>query len=481
MNNTLQVFTIALFLCFSTLKIVAQDYNSMIAEKIDAYLYSGISNGFNGAVLVERNGKVILNKGYGYANKVKNISNSPNTVFDIGSNTKQFTGAAILKLAELNKLKVTDSLHTFFDNLPDDKKNISIHQLLTHTGGFQESLDSDFELISTRDFFNNVFNSKLFQQPGTKFNYSNLGYSILARIIEITSKMNYEDFLNEFLFKPSGMTQTGYLLPEWNIKNLANGYNRNILDQGTTIARYQKDGQVSWNLKGNGGINSTSNDLHLWKKAINSNKILPENLTEKWIQPYTLEINHYYGYGWGIYNSDDKVIYHNGGNGAFTHTIIWNMTKDYFIIYSSNSSSPKIENVAYEIEKILLNESHLPKEIEKNPYFFVMSFIEKHEINESNKLLRLIKDRYSSDFSSPEVLNRLGYMTMRSENNSDWSIELFKLNTLLFENEGNVWDSLGDGYLAKGNKEEAIINFKKAIDLGNEETSEKLKKLLQKD
>ncbi|NER17552.1 serine hydrolase domain-containing protein [Spongiivirga citrea] len=479
MNNTLKFATIALFLCINTFEIVAQENHSILAKKIDAYLNKGVSNGFNGAVLIERNGEVILNKGYGKADKVKNISNTPNTIFDIGSNTKQFTGAAILKLAELHKLKVTDSLHTFFNNLPDDKKNITIHQLLTHTGGFQESLDGDFELISTQDFFRNVFNSKLFQEPGTKFNYSNLGYSILARIIEITSKMNYENFLQEFLFKPSGMNQTGYLLPEWNAENLANGYNRNILDQGTTIERYKEDGQVSWNLKGNGGINSTSNDLLLWKKAINSNKILPQELTEKWIQPYTLEINHYYGYGWGIYNTADKIIYHNGGNGAFTHTIIWNMAKDYFIIYSSNSSSPKIENVAYEIEQALTNDSYVPKEIEKNPYFFVMSFIEQHNINDSDKLLRLIIDKYSADFGTSEVLNRLGYITMRSENNSEWAIKLFKFNTRLFENEANVWDSLGDGHLAIGNKEEAIINFKKAINLGSEETLKKLKKLQQ--
>ncbi|MFP2996961.1 serine hydrolase [Spongiivirga sp. MCCC 1A20706] len=475
MANTLQFITIALFLCISTLKIQAQENYPFVVKKIDTYLNEGVANGFNGAVLIERNGKVILNKGYGRANKAKNISNSPNTIFDIGSNTKQFTGAAILKLAQQNKLKLTDSLHNFFDNLPVDKKNITIHQLLTHTSGFQESLDSDFKLISTNDFFNNVFNSKLFQQPGAKFNYSNIGYSILARIIELTSTMDYENFLQQFLFKPSGMTQTGYLLPKWNIQNLANGYNRNILDQGSTIDRYIEDGQVSWNLKGNGGINSTSNDLLLWKKAINSNKILPKNLLQKWIQPYTREINHYYGYGWGIYNTNDKVIYHNGGNGAFTHTIIWNMTQDYFIIYASNSSSPKIENVAYEIEKTVKNGSYLPKEIKKNPYLFVMSFIEKHKTNDSDKLLRLIKGEYRADFKSSEVLNRLGYMTMRSEKNSHWSIELFKLNALLFENDANVWDSLGDGYIAKGNKEEAIKSFEKAIELGSDETLKKLR------
>ncbi|MBX2827548.1 MAG: serine hydrolase [Flavobacteriaceae bacterium] len=477
MNSIFQVTAMALILCITSLNSIAQENYSSTVKKIDTYLNAGIAHGFHGAVLIEHDKKVILNKGYGLAHKGMNISNTPNTVFDIGSNTKQFTGAAILKLAEQNKLKLTDSLHTFFENVPNDKRNITIHQLLTHTGGFQESLYGDFELISTEDFFHNVFHSKLYEQPGTKFNYSNLGYSILARIIELTSGMDYESFLQEYLFNPSGMTQTGYLLPKWKPENLAHGYNRNVRAQGTTIERYKEDGQVSWNLKGNGGINATANDLLLWKQAIQSNKILPKNLTEKWIKPYTREIKHYYGYGWGVYNSEDKVIYHNGGNGAYTHTIIWNMTKDYFIVYASNASSPKLENVAYELEKMLLDDTYEAKPIEKNPYFLVMNFIETHKTDDADGLLKLIKVKHSSDFNSPEVLNRLGYMTMRSEVHSDWSIDLFKFNTQLFPNEANVWDSLGDGCLAQGNKEEAILHFKKAIELGSEETLEKLKKI----
>ena len=155
MNSIFRIAAITLVLCITSLPSIAQENHSPNVKKIDTYLNAGIANGFHGAVLIEYDGNLILNKGYGLAHKAKNISNSPNTVFDIGSNTKQFTGAAILKLVELNKLKLTDSLHTFFDKVPNDKRNITIHQLLTHTGGFQESLDGDFELISTEDFFHN--------------------------------------------------------------------------------------------------------------------------------------------------------------------------------------------------------------------------------------------------------------------------------------------------------------------------------------
>ena len=125
--------------------------------KIDNYLVNGAANGFSGAILVSKEGELIINKGYGLANKDINTINNPNTIFDIGSNTKQFTSTAILWLAEKNKLHVTDSLSKYFTELPIDKQNITIHQLLTHSAGFSESLGRDFTEISQKDFFEKLF------------------------------------------------------------------------------------------------------------------------------------------------------------------------------------------------------------------------------------------------------------------------------------------------------------------------------------
>ena len=163
--------------------------------KIDTYLSNGEANGFSGAILVIKEGELIINKGYGLANKKSNTLNNPNTIFDIGSNTKQFTSSAILKLVEQNKLSVTDSLNKYFSELPIDKQSITIHQLLTHSAGFSESIGRDFSDISQKDFFDKLFASKLLSEPGEKYSYSNTGYSILGRIIELASGQSYEAFL----------------------------------------------------------------------------------------------------------------------------------------------------------------------------------------------------------------------------------------------------------------------------------------------
>ena len=127
--------------------LVAQGKTVDVITKIDDYLKEGAKNGFSGAVLIAKDGKIALNKGYGLANKEQETPNSPDTVFDIGSVTKQFTATAILKLSEQKKLAVSDPLSRFFPKLPDDKKGITLHQLLTHSAGIVDTIgDGDFDI-----------------------------------------------------------------------------------------------------------------------------------------------------------------------------------------------------------------------------------------------------------------------------------------------------------------------------------------------
>ena len=105
--------------------------NRTLKAKINDYLKEGVTNGFHGAILVAKKGKIIINEGYGLANKEENRKNTSFTVFDICSNTKQFTAAAILKLEGFKKLKLSDPLSKYFKDLPNDKKQITIHQLLS--------------------------------------------------------------------------------------------------------------------------------------------------------------------------------------------------------------------------------------------------------------------------------------------------------------------------------------------------------------
>lgn len=349
-----------------------------IETKINNYLTKGVSKGFSGAILVSEKGQIIINKGYGLANKEKEILNTSKTVFDIASNTKQFTAAAILKLVEFNKLNLTDSISIFFINLPKDKKNITIHQLLTHTSGLPDAIGGDFDTMSTELFFKEVFKTQLLHTT-SEYSYSNIGYSVLGRIIEIVSDKDYEVFLNEYLFKPSGMEQTGYLIPKWNTKLLANGYTKNIIDFGSSITHYQEDGEISWHLKGNGGINSTQEDMYKWYKALSSYTILNKSLFEKYTTSYLDGFSNSidYGYGWGISKSDrnTKRITHNGHNGAFSHSIIWLPIEDVIILYATNASSPKVERLAYRIEEIIFNPNYQPEPIENRAFFILFDFL----------------------------------------------------------------------------------------------------------
>ena len=454
-----------------------------LSSKIDRYLTAGSKNGFSGAISVVKNGKIILHKGYGMANRNTKTLNNPNTVFDIGSNTKQFTSTAILKLVELEKLNLTDSLSRFFKNLPKDKQNITIHQLLSHSAGFTDAIGNDFDKVPQKQFFEKLFSTTLVSKPGEKYSYSNTGYSLLGRIIELVSGTSYETFLNDYLFLPAGMKQTGYLLPKWDADQMPNEYNRNILETDPTITRYQKDGDITWHLKANGGINSTQNDMLLWFKALKNNLILSEELVNKLMTPY-MSMNskktHHYGYGWIINESISNTLRfsHNGSNGAFSHTILWYPKKDIYIVYATNANSSKVESIAYTVAKIILDKSYVPKPIKNNIYSFTMNYVRQYSTNKSNDLAALLKENYADDFNSG-IYNTIGNFLLRSHENLNWALELFKMNTQLYPEDGNLWDSLGDGYKANNLKGDAIKSYQKAVELGNKDSQKKLTELIE--
>lgn len=471
-----------LFLMSINLNLIGQNKNeSTIKNNINNYLESGTEQGFSGAITVVQNGKILINKGYGLANKNTQSYNSPSTVFDIGSNTKQFTATAILKLVEMGKLKLEDSINIYFKDVPEDKQGITIHQLLSNTSGLEDSIGRDFNEITEDEFFKQLFSSKLLSEPGSKYSYSNIGYSMLGRIIEIVSKEKYEVFLSKHLFAPAGMHETGYLLPKWDPSTLSRSYNRGILDGESPVLKYQRNGEISWHLKANGGINSTQNDMILWYRAMKSNRILSKEsfkiLTTAYAEYPGGKLS--YGYGWTVkqYNKDLKRIAHNGSNGAYAHSLILFLEKDIYISYATNANSEKVEYIAYEIAKMLLDEAYIPKPIKNNVYGFAIDFIRKNNRDRSGKLIRLLKENYSENFTNSRLLNSIGNILLMMNEQQDWAVEIFKHNIKLYPNDGNLWDSLGDGYRAVNNNTKAKKSYQKAIELGYTGSVQKLQEL----
>jgi len=174
-------------------------------RNIEAYLDQLDKIGYSGSVLIASNGKPVISRGYGYSDRERQIKNSPKTLSDIGSLTKQFTAAAILKLEMQGKLSTDDKITKYFQNVPPDKSEITIHTLLRHSTGLPGGVGGDYEKIGEKEFVEKVLGSPLGFPVGTRFSYSNVGYSLLGLIIEKVSGQTYEQYLYENLWKPACM------------------------------------------------------------------------------------------------------------------------------------------------------------------------------------------------------------------------------------------------------------------------------------
>ncbi|MDC3333645.1 serine hydrolase [Candidatus Marinimicrobia bacterium] len=440
-----------------------------LSSSLNEYMTACESNGFSGAILVAKGDSIILNKGYGLANKKKSFKNTSKTVFDICSVTKQFTGTAILKLAEDEKLELTDSLSSYFMDLPIDKRNITIHQLLTHSGGFAHSIgNGDFNHIPENEYFQQLFDTDLLFAPGEKYEYSNSGYSILGRIIEIVSGKSYESYLRDELFQPAGMTQTGYLLPKWDSDLVANEYLYNVINKGNHISKYQQDGKITWLLKANGGIQSNQEDMYKWYLALKNNTVLNKQSIEKLTAPHILEYegeSSYYGYGWVTFQSDrgTKIITHNGFNGVSYYEFMWFPEEDALILFSTNSSTRESTRISFELEKLLFNDNYKAEPISKSVVSELLQFSENYA-GDLNFLDEELKQEFREKLNNPAYLNRLSGIYLRN-NKINYAIVITELNTQLFPDDGNVWDTLGDVYLATKQNEKAIYSYKRALEL----------------
>jgi CubicO group peptidase (beta-lactamase class C family) len=312
----------------------------ILAERLDRLLTCAVSHGFAGALLVAKDGEVILHKGYGLADRERRLPITAQTVFDIGSITKQFTAAAILSLEEQGRLHVSDSIRRYFESAPSDKAGITIHHLLTHTAGLQDVFGGDYDPMSRDSLIRLALGSKLLWEPGTRYRYSNVGYSLLAAIIEQVSGQPYERFLRERLLQPAGLARTGYRLVDWSHERLAVAY-RGAERWGTPLDfAWATDGPF-WNLRGNGGLLSTVGDLYRWHLALETDRVLSDSSRRKAFSKWAPESEggtSFYGYGWAVTPTTrgTTLIWHNGGNGYFFANFRRYVEERVVIIFATN-------------------------------------------------------------------------------------------------------------------------------------------------
>lgn len=301
------------------LVLLASAAGQDLTPKFDEYL-SGLvkQNRFTGSVLVARDGKVIFSKGYGFANAEFEIPNTPQTKFRLGSVTKQFTAAAILLLQERGKLSVQDPICKYIENCPPTWSEITIHHLLSHTGGipnftsFPDYLPKMMMPVTTQEMIARFKDKPLDFKPGEKWAYSNSGYFLLGHIIEKAAGEAYGSFLQKNIFEPLKMVSTGYDHHGAILKKRATGYS---MRKGEVVNSLYIDMTQPYSA---GALYSTVEDLFLWNEALFSGKLLSAKSLEAMLTP----VKNDYGYGLGIQmKAGRKIIGHGGGINGFSTVI----------------------------------------------------------------------------------------------------------------------------------------------------------------
>ena len=328
-----------------------------LSGSLDAFFQKAARNGYSGSVLVAHKGKVLLEKGYGMQDPETGKAQSAETVFSIGSITKQFTAAAVLKLEDQGKLSVQDPLSKYFPDAPAARKNITLHQLLTHSAGFPGAIGDDYELLSIADFVREAFASEAVFPPGTGYEYSNVGYSLLGIIVEKVSGKTYEHYLRDNLWLPAGMAKPGYALPGHKPAALAVGY-RDGQRWGTALDHPWGADGPGWHLKANGGVLSTVGDMYRWYEALQTDKVLSAAARAKYFTKHVLENNGqtHYGYGWVVADDPNfgRQIWHNGGNGVYNAFMGFSPDTKTCIIVSSNTNQKISDDYALVVSNLLV-------------------------------------------------------------------------------------------------------------------------------
>jgi len=308
--------------------------------------------GFSGIVGVEHEGEPVLVKGYGLAERESGRRVTPETVFTVGSITKQFTAAAILVLQDQGKLSVQDPLTRFFADVPEDRRGLTLHHLLTHTSGLQDPPAGDFDVRATEEWITAwAFESPLEWQPGARFGYRNVNFSLLGMVVARVSGEPYEAFLRRHLFEPAGMQRTGYLLPGFAPEDLAVGYKAG--DRwGTVLERPMLADGPCWTLRANGGIHSTVGDMLRWHHALLADRVLSAEARTQLETPWAPEGGgSSYGYGWSIAQSPGgkKLVAHNGGNTVFFADFLRAVEEGDCVYVATNVGSRVRQSLAYEL------------------------------------------------------------------------------------------------------------------------------------
>ncbi|MFY9555493.1 MAG: serine hydrolase, partial [Blastocatellia bacterium] len=361
------------------------------ADKVDDYVKSEMQKqhvpGISLAVI--KDGKIIKVEGYGLANTELNVPASPDTVYKIGSVSKQFIAAGIMLLIQEGKISLEDNIGKFLDGTPDTWKPITIRHLLTHTSGLvREAPGFDpLKIQSDADLIKTAYPLPLRFAPGEKWEYCNVGYFSLAEIIRKVTGKPWGDYLNERLFTPLEMNATRTTTMTDIVQNRANGY-------GWRDGKFQ-NAAIYLALRPSGAFLSTVLDLAKWDAALYTDKILKQSARDQiWTQ---VKLNngtfHPYGFGWEMETvGGHKLVHHGGTLPGFRSELARFVEDRLTVVVLANSNNADPESIALGVAALFIP-GLIPERIAArvDPKVFE-AYVGQYQPNPTSAVLRVTRE-----------------------------------------------------------------------------------------
>ncbi|WP_407518361.1 serine hydrolase [Elizabethkingia anophelis] len=460
----------------------SQNVDNFLKARMKYYKIPGMQ------VAIIKDGRIIKNSAYGTANIPFSIAVTPNTIFPINSMTKCFTGVVLMKLVENRQVKLDDTVADYLTNLPQVWRKITIKQLLTHTSGLPDIIDGDTgKMIAQGEdsiALAKVKSLPMRFTPGERSQYNQTNYVLLGQIIEKLSKKTFITYVAEHEFIPAQMLQTNFGDSFDVIKNMTETYsykfNRNDLWKPTDLPTRVFE-EFAILTRPASGINSTAGDLAKWLIDLTNGKfITPKSLETMWTPALhndgTIAPR---GLGWSVkQNKKHPVVY---GTGGMRSAMYYYPEDKIGIIILTNLRGANPERIIEQLAGFYISDLNpylgaglspdlklLHSELLKNSYTKTLETYQ--ELQLKDKAFKI----------SEAAMNDWGYTLLHIGRKKE-AIEIFSLNTKLYPNSGNTYDSLGEAYSNLGNKSMALKNYRLSLKYAPENTNAKQQiKILEK-
>jgi CubicO group peptidase (beta-lactamase class C family) len=420
---------------------------------------------FSGSVLVAEHGQIILNKGYGMANREWDIPNAPDTKFLIASVTKQFTASIIMQLVAEGRINVEGKLSEYLPYYRKDTGDrITIAELMSHTSGVPDFADNpdlaemNLHHHDTEDFVKQYCSGDLAFVPGTEARYSNSGYYLLGAIIQHMTGKSYEENLQDRIFRPLAMTNSGLMNYVKLLSHRADGYERRLNE--FEHARFP-DPTVPFSA---GAIYSTTEDLYKWDQALYTNQIVSEKGKTLMFRPRLGG----YGFGWRVERIPSAEpgagatrLWHTGNINGFGSLIERLVDSRDLIVLLNNGHAFPLDTMRKAIEAILYDKAYeMPK---PSIGEVIKSRADAEGVDSAVSLYHELKISHPDDYNFGEdELNILGDMLLDGKHIHD-AIRIFSQNMEAYPQSSAAAIALATAYVADGQKGLAVKTLQNAL------------------